>query len=86
MKPNKPIFVPIGKTFMEGDVMLTPKEIKDPSVCVGCWYAHKSYDKRGREKGRNYTHSCFVHNHACTSGNRRDKKQVVFIEVKPNND
>ena len=68
-------FNPIGTTFQEGNVILKVVEIKDPRTCKGCWYAGKTDGKR------NWS-SCYTHLHACTSGNRKDRKQVIFSEVK----
>lgn len=71
---------PIGSVFQEGDVRLTPREIEKGCACNGCWYnASKRID--GKDK-YNYTKSCFVHGHACTPINRKDKKQVIFVEYK----
>ena len=68
-------FNPVGSIFEEKDVVLKVVEIKDPSTCKGCWYA-------GRTDGKsNYGSSCYTHRHACTSGNRKDKKQVIFQKV-----
>ena len=72
------IFNPIGSTFTEGSVTLKVVETKDYSTCKGCWYA-------GRQKGtdkHNWSGGCYSHQHACTSNGRKDKKQVVFTEVK----
>ena len=67
---------PIGTTFMEGDVTLTPKESRDNGcTCDGCWY-HSRTDHR-----RNYHASCYIHGHACTPVNRKDRKQVIFVKV-----
>jgi len=70
---------PIGSTFQEGKVTLMVKEIKDPSTCAGCWYT--SYKNR-KKSLRNYTSSCYLHKHACTPVNRKDRKQVVFVLIK----
>jgi len=74
---NKMIFNPVGSTFEEGGVLLKVVEISDCRTCEGCWYAHKDKDTGLK----NYNGSCYLHRHACTSGNRRDGKQVVFTEV-----
>lgn len=68
---------PIGTIFREGEITLMVVEIKDPSTCEGCWYAHR--DKK--TGARSYNGSCYSHGHACTAGNRSDKKQVVFKKV-----
>ena len=68
-------FNPVGTIFQEGEVILKVVEIKDPSTCRGCWYAGKTAGKR------NYGSSCYTHRHACTSGGRKDKKQVIFQKV-----
>ena len=60
-------FNPIGSTFKEGNVTLQVVEVKEPK-CRGCWYNNK----------KNYGSSCCTHQHACTSGGRKDKKQVIF--------
>ena len=65
---------PIGSTFQEGDVTLQVTEIKNPRTCKGCWYANR----------KNYNRACYSHQHACTSGNRKDKKQVIFKLVTTN--
>ena len=65
---------PIGSTFKEGDVTLRVVEIKDFRTCTGCYYANrKRYGRR----------ACYLNGHACTAGNRSDKKQVVFEVVNP---
>jgi len=67
---------PIGTTFMEGDVTLTPKESRDGGrTCNGCWYNSYTKDRR------TYGSSCYVHGHACTPINRKDRKQVIFVKV-----
>ena len=69
-------FDPIGSTFKEGDVTLKVVQIKDWRTCKGCWY-------KKRVNGRRlFSGACYVHGHACTSGNRKDKKQVIFVEQK----
>lgn len=74
---NKMIFNPIGSVFMEGNAVLKVVEKSDYSNCEGCWYAH-----RDKDTGlKNYNGACYLHRHACTSGNRRDEKQVVFTEI-----
>ena len=67
-------FNPIGSTFQEGNVILKVVKIKD-SRCKGCWYAGSTDGKK------NYNKSCCSHKHACTSGNRKDRKQVIFAKV-----
>lgn len=68
-------FNPIGTTFEQGDVTLKVVETKNPQTCKGCWYA-------GQTNGiRNYSRSCVSHKHACTSGNRKDRKQVIFVKT-----
>lgn len=67
---------PIGTTFLEGDVTLTPQESRDNGcTCKGCWYHSWTSDSR------NYNSSCYVHGHACTPATRKDKKQVIFVKV-----
>lgn len=65
-------FNPIGTTFEHGNVTLKVVEIKGQRTCKGCWYAGSTDGKK------NYNKSCCSHKHACTSGNRKDRKQVIF--------
>ena len=68
---------PVGSIFKEGDVTLKVQELP-PNIfaCDGCWY--------NKRHGNlcNYNGACFKHGHACTSGNRKDHKQVIFVQVK----
>jgi hypothetical protein len=67
----------VGTTFYEGTVELKVVESKDNgATCRSCWY------NEWHGKKRNYPSGCYIHGHACTSGNRTDKKQVIFKEVK----
>ena len=64
---------PIGSTFREGDVTLKVSRSKyGKPLCDGCWYGAK------KDRKRLYNHSCWVHGHACTPANRKDKKHVIF--------
>ena len=69
-------FNPIGSKFIEGNIILVVEESKNGlPLCEGCWYAYKKGKKHG------YNKSCYRHGHACTSGNRKDKKQVIFKKL-----
>jgi hypothetical protein len=69
-------FNPLGTLFREGAVILEVTATKDNApLCEGCWYASMTGNKK------NYSHSCFRHGHLCTSGNRRDRRQVIFKKV-----
>ena len=71
MEDNK-----IGTTFKEGNVTLTPIESRDNGcTCKGCWY------NSWTDGFRNYNIACFMHGHACTHVDRKDKKQVIFVKV-----
>ena len=71
---------PIGSTFQEGEHILQVRESKDNGrTCTGCWYA--SQIRSNGKKIRNYNSSCYAHGHACTSGVRKDGKQVVFVKI-----
>ena len=75
---RKIIYNPVGSVFKENGNMLKVVEVKDWSTCVGCYYST-------REKGKRlYTKSCYEHMHACTSGVRKDGKQVIFQIVNKN--
>lgn len=67
---------PIGTTFKEGDITLKVEAIKWGCACDGCWYGGRHDNKR------NYNAGCHIHGHACTPINRRDRKQVIFVEVR----
>ena len=70
---------PINSIFKEGQVTLKVVESKDNGrTCHGCWYNGRSI-VNGK---RNYGASCYLHKHLCTPMLRKDKKQVIFVEVK----
>lgn len=72
---------PINSIFKEENVTLKVVESKDNGrTCHGCWYNGRSI-VNGKEK-RNYGASCYLHKHLCTPTLRKDKKQVIFVEVK----
>ena len=66
---------PLGSTFYEGMTMLLVSEANGCS-CDGCWYNIKHHQIA------NYNSACYVHGHVCTSHTRKDKKQVIFKEIK----
>ena len=73
-------FNPIGSTFKEGEHTLQVRESKDGGrSCRGCYY--NGWKTVNGKKKRNYPYGCYAHRHACTSGGRKDVKQVVFVKI-----
>ena len=71
---------PIGSTFTEGEHTLQVMASQDQGrTCTGCWYT--GYKGTRSNKIRNYPHGCYVHGHACTPSNRKDREFVVFTKI-----
>ena len=69
---------PLHSEFIYGSVLLKVHECVGPDAsCEGCWF-----NGRHHKTKRNFNGSCFLHAHACTPANRKDRKQVVFKFVK----
>ena len=71
-------FLPVGTIFEYDGVtaVVTLTDQKKPT-CTGCIFSEFN-----RKKHKLPKISCYAHGYVCTSHTRKDKKQVVFKEVK----
>ena len=75
---NKKRFIPVGDTFVFGDIKLKVVATKrNTAVCTGCYFSSFVRRKLGLAE-----YSCYMHNLACTKHQREDGKHVIFKIVK----
>ena len=71
-------YYPVGTVFSYDGVRLKVKAIAyNNAVCTGCYFSDWERRKMGLSK-----FSCCIHSIACTAHLRKDKRHVVFIQVK----
>ena len=67
----------VGTTIAyNGITLLVMQAPNNDPVCTGCYFSNYQMRKRGMRE-----FSCFNHNLACTKGERKDGKHVIFKAV-----
>lgn len=59
-----------------GITLLVTQAPNNEPVCTGCYFSNYQMRKRGMRE-----FSCCNHHLACTKGERKDRKHVIFKEI-----